>query len=109
MSRPSSCCDGADGLLLLREYLLDLALHDLAVFLGAHVDVADAPLAVNQHDLPQTVDDVGTERVALGIPMLGVFVIPERMSVGQAIKGLGIIAFASKLDEWRDRVIFLPL
>lgn len=49
------------------------------------------------------------ERVALGLPMLGVFVIPERMSVGLAIKELEIIAFASSPDEWRDRVEFLPL
>ena len=48
------------------------------------------------------------ERVALGLPMPGVFVIPQRMPVGQAIKELEIIALASNFDEWRDRVVFLP-
>ena len=49
------------------------------------------------------------ERVALGLPMLGIFVIPQRMPVGQAIKELEIIALASHPDEWRNRVVFLPL
>jgi hypothetical protein len=49
------------------------------------------------------------DRVALGLPMLGVFVLPERMSVGQAIRELEVIALASVPGEWRDRVVFLPL
>jgi hypothetical protein len=49
------------------------------------------------------------ERVAHGLPMPGVFVIPEEMSVGPAVKELELIALASESDDWRDRVIFLPL
>ncbi len=49
------------------------------------------------------------ERVTQGLPMPGIFVIPEDMSIGQAIKELELIALASPPDEWRDRVIFLPL
>jgi hypothetical protein len=41
--------------------------------------------------------------------MPGVFVIPEDMSIGQAIKELELIALASDPDDWRDQVIFLPL
>lgn len=49
------------------------------------------------------------ERIALGLSMLGVSVLPERMPVGHAIKELEIIVLASNPDEWRSRVIFLPL
>jgi hypothetical protein len=56
-----------------------------------------------------TMSAYALERVALGLPMLGVFVIPERMPVGQAIRELEIIALASSPDEWRDRVAFLPI
>ena len=31
------------------------------------------------------------------------------MSIGQAVKELELIALASESDDWRDRVIFLPL
>lgn len=49
------------------------------------------------------------ERVAQGLPMPGVFVIPEELPVGKAVKELELIALLSDSDEWRDRVIFLPL
>ena len=48
------------------------------------------------------------ERVAHGLPMPGVFVIPEEMSVGPAVEELELIALASESDDWRDRVIFFP-
>ena len=35
------------------------------------------------------------ERVALGLPMLGVFVIPRKLSVGDAIRQWEVIALAS--------------
>ena len=49
------------------------------------------------------------ERVSQGLPMPGVFVIPEDMSIGQTIKELELIALASDPDDWHDQVIFLPL
>lgn len=49
------------------------------------------------------------DRVAAGLPMPGVFVIPEHMPIGQAIKELELIALASESDEWKDRIEFLPL
>src|ERR1700722_11649109 len=45
------------------------------------------------------------DRVIQGLPMLGVFVIPEEMPIGQAIAELEVIALASDPDEWRNRVI----
>ena len=57
----------------------------------------------------QTMTAAAIERVTIGLTMLGVFVIPERMPVGQAIRELEIIAIASSPDEWRNRVVFLPV
>jgi uncharacterized protein with PIN domain len=56
-----------------------------------------------------TMTKYAIERIADGLPMLGVFVIPEHMTVGQAVLELELIALASSIEEWRDRVIFLPL
>src|SRR5437870_235369 len=49
------------------------------------------------------------DRVSQGLPMPGVFVIPEDMPIGNAIKELDLIALASGPDDRRDQVIFLPL
>jgi hypothetical protein len=49
------------------------------------------------------------DRVGRRLPMMGVFVLPERMLIGQAIVELELLALASEPDEWRDRVLFLPL
>ena len=49
------------------------------------------------------------QRVAQGLPMPGIFVIPEQMPVGRAVMELELIALLSDSDEWRDRVVFLPL
>lgn len=48
-------------------------------------------------------------RVSKTIPMLGLFVIPQRMTIGQAVTELELIALASQSDEWISQVIFLPL
>jgi hypothetical protein len=50
-----------------------------------------------------------TDRVARGLPMPGLFVLPERMLIGQAIAELELLALASEPDEWRGQIIFLPL
>jgi hypothetical protein len=49
------------------------------------------------------------DRVGQGLPMAGVFVLPEQMPIGQAVTELEMIALASDSDEWHDQVIFLPL
>ena len=48
------------------------------------------------------------DRVVQGLPMAGVFVIPEHMPIGVAVKEIEFLALASELDDWRGRVIFLP-
>lgn len=49
------------------------------------------------------------DRVAEGKPLSGVFVIKQNMPVAQAIEELLTLAECSSEDEWRDRVIYLPL
>ena len=49
------------------------------------------------------------DRVIAGMPMPGVFVIPENMRIGQAVLDLETLALASDSIDWHDRVIFLPL
>ena len=49
------------------------------------------------------------DRIALGLSMPGLFVIPERMPIGPAIKELELLALASDTEDWQSRVIFLPL
>jgi hypothetical protein len=41
--------------------------------------------------------------------MPGLFVLPERMPMGQAIVELELLALATEPDVWRDQIIFLPL
>jgi hypothetical protein len=41
--------------------------------------------------------------------MPGVFVVSDRLPIGQAISELALIVLCSSDAEWRDRVEFLPL
>jgi len=56
-----------------------------------------------------TMPDFAYQRVARGEGMLGVFVVSDRMLVGQAIEELLLVAGASQSDEWAGRVFYLPL
>src|SRR5262245_3923162 len=46
------------------------------------------------------------DRVRSGQPMPGLFVIPEDMSIGQAILDLELLALASDSKDWHDQVIY---
>lgn len=41
--------------------------------------------------------------------MAGVFVVHDRIGVGQAIDELLLIASCSEQDEWKQRIVFVPL
>jgi hypothetical protein len=49
------------------------------------------------------------DRVRAGLPMPGVFEIPQSLPVGQAIEELLLIAESSLEGEWADQVRYLPL
>jgi hypothetical protein len=49
------------------------------------------------------------ERVQAGLPMPGVFILPDDLSIGRAIEEIVIVADCSEPEEWTGRIEFLPL
>lgn len=60
------------------------------------------------HDL-RTMPTFAYERMAANLPVAGVVVVTGRLSIGQIIDELALIIGASDIDEWRDRVVTLPM
>jgi hypothetical protein len=56
-----------------------------------------------------TMPDYAFQRVAEGQVMPGVFVVSDRLPVGQAIEQILFINEFSEQIEWSGRVIYLPL
>lgn len=69
---------------------------------------ADAGRALVTQDI-RTMPDFAHERVAAGLPMPGMFVLPPMIPIGTAIDELAVIVEASDASEWVDRVVYLPL
>jgi hypothetical protein len=57
----------------------------------------------------KTIPNFAHERVATGLVMPGVLVLPPGVSMAVAISDLSVIAGATEADEWADRVVYLPL
>jgi len=60
------------------------------------------------HDV-RTMETFARNRIEAGLPMPGVFVIPQLVPIGQAIDALALIAQCSQPEEWTDLIQFLPL
>jgi len=56
-----------------------------------------------------SVSDPAYARVAAGLPMPGVLVIRREFGLGPVIAEVLLIAEASEPDEWKDRVVWIPL
>lgn len=56
-----------------------------------------------------TLPDYAFERVTSGKAMPGVFVINNRLPIGQAIDEILLIVACSEPAEWNGRVVHLPL
>lgn len=69
---------------------------------------ADHDRVLITHDI-RTMPDCAHERVAAGLPMSGVFIVPASMPIGAAIAELVAVAVASDPEEWANRVVYLPL
>lgn len=39
----------------------------------------------------------------------GLFVVPQRYAVGEIVESLLLLWTASEAEEWRDRIVYLPL
>lgn len=57
----------------------------------------------------KTVPPFAHERIARGLTMPGVLVLPPAVSMAVAIDDLSMIAGATDADEWTGRVVYLPL
>ena len=60
------------------------------------------------HDL-KTMPDYAYERIKNNLPMPGVFAIPDKASSTEVMDSLLMILQASDIDDWRDKVTYLPL
>jgi hypothetical protein len=60
------------------------------------------------HDV-SSVPPAAHQRVRDGKPMPGVFIVPDRMPIGQAINEILFLSLDVEDDEWKDQVLFLPL
>jgi predicted nuclease of predicted toxin-antitoxin system len=56
-----------------------------------------------------TMPAIAYERVTAGEPMSGVFIVPRRLAVRQAIDELLLLATCTEDAEWAGRVLHLPL
>ncbi len=56
-----------------------------------------------------TMPDHAYERVAAEQEMAGVFILNDRMPVGQSIEEILLIAACSEQPEWSGRAVHLPL
>jgi len=60
------------------------------------------------HDV-STVPPAAYQRIGDGKPMPGVFIVPDRMPIGEAIDEILFLSMDVEVDEWKDQVLFLPL
>jgi predicted nuclease of predicted toxin-antitoxin system len=100
------------GLLLRNPHLDIVRAQDLGLSGADDPDVlayaaSDARIVLT-HD-GATMPDYAYERADRGEIMPGVFVIRDRLSVGQAIDEVLMTVECSEPDEWTHRVVRLPL
>lgn len=60
------------------------------------------------HDA-RTIPAQAYERARTGLPMPGVFVVPQNEAIGRIIEDLILLAECSREDEWEGQVHYLPL
>jgi hypothetical protein len=68
---------------------------------------ADQRRVLLSHDV-STVPPAAYQRLPEGKPMPGVFIVPDRMPIGQAIDENLFLSMDVEPGEWKDQVLFLP-
>jgi hypothetical protein len=63
---------------------------------------------VVSHDV-NTIKAIAEGRIASGDGIHGLFLVPQRSGIREILESLHLIWEASQFEEWRDRIIFLPL
>lgn len=99
--------------LLRRNPEIDILRIQDAGLLGANDPPVLAWAAVERrilitHD-GRTVPRYAYQRVDAGLPMPGVFIVPQSLSIGQVIEELLLLDQCSSMDEWEGIVWYLPL
>ena len=56
-----------------------------------------------------TMPDHAFDRVKLGERLPGVIVVSNRISIGQAVSDVLLLAMCSRADEWEGQVVYVPL
>ncbi|MBI3924099.1 MAG: DUF5615 family PIN-like protein [Armatimonadetes bacterium] len=80
---------------------------------GAHDPVilewaANEGRVMVSHDL-STLPPAARERVHRGLPMPGLFLVPQIITIGTAIEQLEFVAVESDEGEWSGSILYLPL
>jgi hypothetical protein len=63
---------------------------------------------VVSHDV-NTMKASAEQRIATGLPLSGLFLVPQTRSTREVADSLILIWSASTLEEWQDRIVYLPL
>jgi predicted nuclease of predicted toxin-antitoxin system len=100
------------GLLLRRPGLDLVRVQDVGLETAEDPDIlvwaAEHSRIILTHD-GATMPDFSYMRVLAGEPMPGLFVVPDRLPVRQAIDELLLIDACSEQAEWAGLVLYLPL
>lgn len=99
--------------LLLRQPDLDLLrVQDVGLGQADDPTILEWAAANNRilltHDRA-TMPDFAYTRVVSGQTMAGLFIVHDRMAIGQAIEELLLLDTCSEPKEWEDLVVYLPL
>jgi predicted nuclease of predicted toxin-antitoxin system len=100
--------------LLRRQPDLDLVrVQDVGLRTAADPDILDWAASENRILLTHDRDSMpgfAYDRVRAGLPLPGVFVIRNRPEhIGEMVDDILLVALCSSQEEWKDRVVFLPL
>ena len=96
----------------LEPLLQIITVQDTALRASSDNDILDFAASQGWLVLPHDVNTMraaAERRVTAGLPMPGLFLIPQSRSTTSAAESLSLIWSASTLEEWRDRIVYLPL
>lgn len=99
--------------LLLRQPNLDIVRVQEAGLLGANDrdilawTASDGRILIT-HDR-NSIPGFAYERIRAGENMPGVPIVDDQLPLGKAIDELLILAVCSKDEEWRDRMVYVPM
>lgn len=92
---------------LLFETVLEAGIggaSDIEVLIHAH----RAGLIAVSHDV-NTMKGLAERRIREGLGISGLFLVPQRRRTRDAAESLVLVWSASQAEEWRDRIVYLPL